>query len=135
MNNQRELHFLNNSPAAYSGQLTGAGSLSVDGGRLTLSGTLTQDAGVFINSGGVLNMDTLQATADVTAQSGTILNLTNGSTLAGRILDDGNGAGDVAVKEASVWSMTGDSVVNYLAWTAGPLISVAEQFHRHRARR
>ncbi|CNE92540.1 autotransporter outer membrane beta-barrel domain-containing protein [Yersinia mollaretii] len=121
VNNQRELHFLNNSPAAYSGQLTGAGSLSVDGGRLTLSGTLTQDAGVFINSGGVLNMDTLQATADVTAQSGTILNLTNGSTLAGRILDDGNGAGDVAVKEASVWSMTGDSVVNYLALDGGTI--------------
>lgn len=45
----------------------------------------------------------------------------NSRTLVGRILDDGNGAGDVAVKEASVWSMTGDSVVNYLALDGGTI--------------
>ncbi|WIF57214.1 autotransporter outer membrane beta-barrel domain-containing protein [Atlantibacter hermannii] len=114
VNNQGHLYYLNNSAAEYSGDITGTGDLTVDGGSLTLTGSLSQDSGVFISSGGVLNMDTLQATADVTAPTGTILNLKNGSTLTGRILDDGTGGGEVTMTDSSVWTLGGDSVVGTL---------------------
>ena len=114
VNNQGHLYYLNNSAAEYSGNITGTGDLTVDGGSLTLTGSLSQNGGVFISSGGVLNMDNLQATADVTAQTGTILNLKNGSTLTGRILDDGTGGGEVTMTDSSVWNLSGDSVVGTL---------------------
>ncbi|RSC59179.1 autotransporter outer membrane beta-barrel domain-containing protein [Citrobacter amalonaticus] len=119
VNNQGHLRYLNNSAAVYNGNITGTGDLSVEGGRLTLGGTLSQDGGVFISSGGVLNMDNLQTRGDVTAQSGTSLNLMNGSTLTGRILDDGTGGGDVTVTGPSVWRLTGDSAVGALTLNAG----------------
>ncbi|WP_410706126.1 autotransporter outer membrane beta-barrel domain-containing protein [Citrobacter amalonaticus] len=119
VNNQGHLRYLNNSAAVYNGNITGTGDLSVEGGRLTLGGTLSQDGGVFISSGGVLNMDSLQTRVDVTAQSGTTLNLMNGSTLTGRILDDGTGGGDVTVTGPSVWRLTGDSAVGALTLNAG----------------
>ena len=56
---------------------------------------------------------------DVTAQSGTTLNLMSGSTLTGRILDDGTGGGDVTVTGPSVWRLTGDSAVGALTLNAG----------------
>ncbi|EKK5923335.1 autotransporter outer membrane beta-barrel domain-containing protein [Enterobacter hormaechei] len=119
VNNQGHLRYLNNSAAVYNGNITGTGDLSVEGGRLTLGGTLSQDGGVFLRSGGELNMDTLQTRGDVTAQSGTTLNLMNGTTLTGRILDDGTGGGDVTVTGPSVWRLTGDSVVGALTLDAG----------------
>ncbi|WP_170997020.1 AIDA repeat-containing protein, partial [Escherichia coli] len=41
--NNGHLHFLNNSAATYTFDLTGTGDLKVDGGHLVLSGTLSQD--------------------------------------------------------------------------------------------
>lgn len=121
VNNQGQLRYLNNSAAVYSGNITGTGNLAVEGGSLTLNGTLSQDGGVFIRSGGVLNMDSLHTQVDVTAQSGTTLNLKNGSTLTGRILDDGTGGGDVSVAGPSVWRLTGDSGVGALSLSGGTI--------------
>ncbi|CAD6181297.1 Adhesin/invasin tibA precursor (Glycoprotein tibA) [Escherichia coli] len=114
VNNQGRLYYLNNSAATYNGNITGAGSLTVESGSLTLGGTLSQEDGIFISKGGTLNMDSLQATAEVTALSGTTLNLMNGSTLTGRILDDGTGGGNVSMTGASVWKLSGDSIVGSL---------------------
>lgn len=119
VNNQGHLRYLNNSAAVYNGNITGTGDLSVEGGSLTLGGTLSQDGGVFISSGGVLNMDSLQTRVDVTGQAGTTLNLMNGTTLTGRILDDGTGGGDVTVTGPAVWRLTGDSAVGALTLNAG----------------
>ena len=121
VNNQGHLRYLNNSAAVYNGNLTGTGDLTVEGGSLTLGGTLSQDGGVFIHSGGSLNMDHLQTRVDVTAQSGTTLNLMNGSTLTGRILNDGTGGGDVSVAGSSVWRLTGDSTVGALSVSGGTI--------------
>ncbi|MBB8177148.1 hypothetical protein HEP09_026305, partial [Escherichia coli] len=60
-----------------------------------LSGTLSQDGGVSIVNSGTMVMDDLQATADLTMQAGTSLSLEQNSTLAGRIVGDGAGAGNV----------------------------------------
>ncbi|EMF1409055.1 AIDA repeat-containing protein, partial [Escherichia coli] len=73
--NNGHLHFLNNSAATYTFDLTGTGDLKVDGGNLMLSGTLSQDGGVSIVNSGTMVMDDLQATADLTMQAGTSLSL------------------------------------------------------------
>ncbi|NEM79191.1 autotransporter outer membrane beta-barrel domain-containing protein, partial [Escherichia coli] len=112
------LHFLNNSAATYTFDLTGTGDLKVDGGHLVLSGTLSQDGGVSIVNSGTMVMDDLQATADLTMQAGTSLSLEQNSTLAGRIVGDGAGAGNVTVR-SSLWELKGDSTVGELTMDNG----------------
>ncbi|EHD5876879.1 autotransporter outer membrane beta-barrel domain-containing protein, partial [Escherichia coli] len=116
--NNGHLHFLNNSAATYTFDLTGTGDLKVDGGNLMLSGTLSQDGGVSIVNSGTMVMDDLQATADLTMQAGTSLSLEQNSTLAGRIVGDGAGAGNVTVR-SSLWELKGDSTVGELTMDNG----------------
>ncbi|EEB1092770.1 autotransporter outer membrane beta-barrel domain-containing protein [Salmonella enterica] len=116
--NNGQLYFLNNSAAIYTGSLTGTGDLKLEGGNLTLSGKLSQDGGIAVLSGGVMTMDNLQATANVTTGAGTTLRLENGSTLTGRITGDNTGTGDVTVRD-SVWQMAGDSAVGALTMDKG----------------
>ncbi|WP_097296185.1 autotransporter outer membrane beta-barrel domain-containing protein [Escherichia coli] len=116
--NNGHLHFLNNSAATYTFDLTGTGDLKVDGCNLMLSGTLSQDGGVSIVNSGTMVMDDLQATADLTMQAGTSLSLEQNSTLAGRIVGDGAGAGNVTVR-SSLWELKGDSTVGELTMDNG----------------
>ncbi|MBW5822994.1 autotransporter outer membrane beta-barrel domain-containing protein [Yersinia enterocolitica] len=118
--NNGHLHFLNNSAATYTGNLTGTGDLKLESGNLTLSGNLSQDGGISIQSSGTMTLDNLQTRANVTTQAGTTLRLENGSTLTGRITGDNTGAGDVAVRN-SVWQLAGDSTVGALAMDKGSI--------------
>jgi outer membrane autotransporter protein len=117
--NNGHLHFLNNSAATYTGSLTGTGDLKLKSGNLTLSGNLSQDGGISIQSSGAMTMDALKANANVTTQSGTTLTLDNGSILTGNVAGDSTGAGDMAVKGASVWHLDGDSTVGALTLDNG----------------
>ncbi|MBJ9340319.1 autotransporter outer membrane beta-barrel domain-containing protein [Citrobacter freundii] len=117
--NEGNLHFLNNTAAAFTGSLTGSGTLTQEGGNTRFSGLLSQDGGIVLQSGGAMTMDALQAKANVTSQSGTTLTLNNGSILTGNVAGDSSGAGDMAVKGASVWHLDGDSTVGALTLDNG----------------
>lgn len=117
--NEGNLHFLNNSAATFAGTLTGTGALTQEGGSTRFSGLLSQDGGIVLKSGGAMTMDALQAKANVTTQSGTTLTLDNGSVLTGNVAGDNTGAGDMAVKGASVWHLDGDSTVGALTLDNG----------------
>ncbi|ELF95389.1 adhesin/invasin TibA autotransporter [Escherichia coli KTE48] len=117
--NEGNLHFLNNSAATFAGILTGTGALTQEGGSTRFSGLLSQDGGIVLKSGGAMTMDALQAKANVTTQSGTTLTLDNGSVLTGNVAGDNTGAGDMAVKGASVWHLDGDSTVGALTLDNG----------------
>lgn len=108
--NNGELHF-NTSTASnsFNGELTGSGSLYKEGSStLTLSGTLAQAGGIFLQ-GGSLIMDGLNAVANITAQSGTLLHLQNNTTLTGFIDPT-----DMIIDKGSVWTMTGNSLLDNL---------------------
>ncbi|ELZ5564290.1 autotransporter outer membrane beta-barrel domain-containing protein [Escherichia coli] len=117
--NEGDLYFLNNSAATFAGTLTGTGTLTQEGGSTRFSGLLSQDGGIFLKSGGAMTMDALQANANVTTQSGTTLTLDNGTILTGNVAGDNTGAGDMAVKGASVWHLDGDSTVGALTLDNG----------------
>ena len=117
--NEGNLHFLNNSAAAFTGTLTGSGTLTQEGGNTRFSGLLSQDGGIALENGGAMTMDALQAKANVTTQSGTTLTLDNGTILTGNVAGDNTGAGDMAVKGASVWHLDGDSTVGALTLDNG----------------
>ena len=117
--NEGNLYFLNNSAAIFAGTLTGTGTLTQEGGSTRFSGLLSQDGGIALQSGGAMTMDALQAKANVTTQSGTTLTLDNGSILTGNVVGDNTGAGDMAVKGASVWHLDGDSTVGALTLDNG----------------
>lgn len=117
--NEGNLHFLNNSDATFTGTLTGTGTLTQEGGSTRFSGLLSQDGGIVLQSGGAMTMDALKANANVTTQSGTTLTLDNGSILTGNVAGDSTGAGDMAVKGASVWHLDGDSTVGALTLDNG----------------
>ncbi len=117
--NEGNLYYLNNSAATFAGTLTGTGTLTQEGGSTRFSGLLSQDGGIFLKSGGAMTMDALQANANVTTQSGTILTLDNGTILTGNVAGDNTGAGDMAVKGASVWHLDGDSTVGALTLDNG----------------
>ncbi|WP_370608751.1 autotransporter outer membrane beta-barrel domain-containing protein [Citrobacter portucalensis] len=117
--NEGNLHFLNNSAATFAGTLTGTGTLTQEGGSTRFSGLLSQDGGIVLQSGGAMTMDALKANANVTTQSGTTLTLDNGSILTGNVAGDSTGAGDMAVKGASVWHLDGDSTVGALTLDNG----------------
>lgn len=117
--NEGNLHFLNNSAATFAGTLTGTGALTQEGGSTRFSGLLSQFGGIVLKSGGAMTMDALQAKANVTTQSGTTLTLDNGSVLTGNVAGDNTGAGDMAVKGASVWHLDGDSTVGALTLDNG----------------
>ncbi|TGB52619.1 autotransporter outer membrane beta-barrel domain-containing protein [Escherichia sp. E5028] len=117
--NEGDLYFLNNSAATFAGTLTGTGTLTQEGGSTRFSGLLSQDGGIFLKSGGAMTMDALQANANVTTQSGTTLTLDNGTILTGNFAGDNTGAGDMAVKGASVWHLDGDSTVGALTLDNG----------------
>lgn len=57
----------------------GAGTLTQEGGSTRFSGLLSQEGGIVLQGGGAMTMDALQAKANVTTQSDTILTLDNGS--------------------------------------------------------
>ncbi|MXF13828.1 autotransporter outer membrane beta-barrel domain-containing protein [Escherichia coli] len=117
--NEGNLYYLNNSAATFAGTLTGTGTLTQEGGGTRFSGLLSQDGGIFLQSGGAMTMDALQAKANVTTQSGTTLTLDNGTILTGNVAGDNTGAGDMAVKGASVWHLDGDSTVGALTLDNG----------------
>ena len=117
--NEGNLYYLNNSAATFAGTLTGTGTLTQEGGGTRFSGLLSQDGGIFLKSGGAMTMDALQAKANVTTQSGTTLTLDNGTILTGNVAGDSTGAGDMAVKGASVWHLDGDSTVGALTLDNG----------------
>ncbi|HBA7815203.1 TPA: autotransporter outer membrane beta-barrel domain-containing protein [Escherichia coli] len=117
--NEGNLYFLNNSASTFAGTLTGTGTLTQEGGSIRFSGLLSQDGGIVLQSGGAMTMDSLQANANVTTQSGTTLTLDNGSILTGNVAGDNTGAGDMAVKGASVWHLDGDSTVGALTLDNG----------------
>ncbi|HCB8234637.1 TPA: autotransporter outer membrane beta-barrel domain-containing protein [Escherichia coli] len=117
--NEGNLYYLNNSAATFAGTLTGTGTLTQEGGGTRFSGLLSQDGGIFLKSGGAMTMDALQAKANVTTQSGTTLTLDNGTILTGNVAGDNTGAGDMAVKGASVWHLDGDSTVGALTLDNG----------------
>ncbi|WP_442879436.1 autotransporter outer membrane beta-barrel domain-containing protein [Citrobacter sp.] len=117
--NEGNLHFLNNTAAAFTGSLTGSGTLTQEGGNTRFSGLLSQDGGIALQSGGAMTMDALQAKANVMTQSGTTLTLDNGTILTGNVAGDSTGAGDMAVKGASVWHLDGDSTVGALTLDNG----------------
>ncbi len=117
--NEGDLYFLNNSAATFAGTLTGTGTLTQEGGSTRFSGLLSQDGGIFLKSGGAMTMDALQANANVTTQSSTTLTLDNGTILTGNVAGDNTGAGDMAVKGASVWHLDGDSTVGALTLDNG----------------
>ncbi|WP_371683354.1 autotransporter outer membrane beta-barrel domain-containing protein [Citrobacter sp. wls711] len=117
--NEGNLYYLNNSAAAFSGTLTGSGTLTQEGGNTRFSGLLSQDGGIVLRSGGAMTMDALQAKANVTTQSGTTLTLDNGTILTGNVAGDSTGAGDMAIKGASVWHLDGDSTVGALTLDNG----------------
>lgn len=117
--NEGNLRFLNNSAAAFTGSLTGSGTLTQEGGSTRFSGLLSQDGGIALQNGAAMTMDALKAKANVTAQAGTTLTLDNGTTLTGSIVGDASGAGDVAVKGGSAWHLDGDSNVNSLTMDNG----------------
>lgn len=117
--NEGNLLFLNNSAADFTGSLTGSGTLTQEGGNTRFSGLLSQDGGIALQNGGAMTMDALQAKANVTTQAGTTLTLDNGSILTGSIAGDASGAGDVAVKDGSIWHLDGDSNVNSLTMDNG----------------
>lgn len=117
--NEGNLYYLNNSTATFTGTLTGTGTLTQEGGNTRFSGLLSQDGGIFLQSGGAMTMDALQAKANVTTQSGTTLTLDNGTILTGNVAGDNTGAGDMAVKGASVWHLDGDSTVGALTLDNG----------------
>ncbi|MBB7735347.1 autotransporter adhesin/invasin glycoprotein TibA [Escherichia coli] len=116
--NEGNLYFLN-SDADFTGSLTGSGTLTQEGGSTRFSGLLSQDGGIALQSGGAMTMDALQAEANVTTQSGTTLTLDNGTILTGNVAGDSTGAGDMAVKGASVWHLDGDSTVGALTLDNG----------------
>ncbi|HED2478788.1 TPA: autotransporter outer membrane beta-barrel domain-containing protein, partial [Citrobacter youngae] len=117
--NEGNLYFLNNSAATFRGTLTGTGTLTQEGGSTRFSGLLSQDGGIALQSGGAMTMDALQAKANVTTQSGTTLTLDNGTILTGNVAGDSTGAGDMAIKGASVWHLDGDSTVGALTLDNG----------------
>ncbi|MFU0779284.1 MAG: Autotransporter outer membrane beta-barrel domain-containing protein [Citrobacter braakii] len=117
--NEGNLYFLNNSAATFTGTLTGSGILTQEGGSTRFSGLLSQDGGIALQSGGAMTMDALQAKANVTTQSGTTLTLDNGTILTGNVAGDSTGAGDMAIKGASVWHLDGDSTVGALTLDNG----------------
>ncbi|QLY69366.1 autotransporter outer membrane beta-barrel domain-containing protein [Citrobacter freundii] len=117
--NEGNLYYLNNSAAAFAGTLTGTGTLTQEGGSTRFSGLLSQDGGIVLKSGGAMTMDALQAKANVTTQSGTTLTLDNGTILTGNVAGDSTGAGDMAIKGASVWHLDGDSTVGALTLDNG----------------
>ncbi len=117
--NEGNLHFLNNTAAAFTGTLTGSGTLTQEGGNTRFSGLLSQDGGIALQNGGAMTMDALKAKANVTTQSGTTLTLDNGTILTGSVAGDSTGAGDMAVKGASVWHLDGDSTVGALTLDNG----------------
>ncbi|WP_431732362.1 autotransporter outer membrane beta-barrel domain-containing protein [Citrobacter portucalensis] len=117
--NEGNLFFLNNTAAAFTGSLTGSGTLTQEGGNTRFSGLLSQDGGIALKNGGAMTMDALQAKANVTTQSGTTLTLDNGSILTGNVAGDSTGAGDMTVKGASVWHLDGDSTVGALTLDNG----------------
>ena len=117
--NEGNLYFLNNSAATFTGTLTGSGILTQEGGNTRFSGLLSQDGGIALQSGGAMTMDALQAKANVTTQSGTTLTLDNGTILTGNVAGDSTGAGDMAIKGASVWHLDGDSTVGALTLDNG----------------
>ena len=117
--NEGNLYFLNNSAATFAGTLTGTGTLTQEGGSTRFSGLLSQDGGIALQSGGAMTMDALQAKANVTTQSGTTLTLDNGTILTGNVAGDITGAGDMAIKGASVWHLDGDSTVGALTLDNG----------------
>lgn len=117
--NEGNLYYLNNSAADFSGTLTGTGTLTQEGGSTRFSGLLSQDGGIALQSGGAMTMDALQAKANVTTQSGTTLTLDNGTILTGNVAGDSTGAGDMAIKGASVWHLDGDSTVGALTLDNG----------------
>ena len=117
--NEGNLYFLNNSAATFAGTLTGTGTLTQEGGSTRFSGLLSQDGGIALQSGGAMTMDALQAKANVTTQSGTTLTLDNGTILTGNVAGDSTGAGDMAIKGASVWHLDGDSTVGALTLDNG----------------
>ena len=117
--NEGNLYFLNNTAAAFTGSLTGSGTLTQEGGNTRFSGLLSQDGGIALKNGGAMTMDALQAKANVTTQSGTTLTLDHGSILTGNVAGDATGAGDMAVKGASVWHLDGDSTVGALTLDNG----------------
>ncbi|HDQ1654033.1 TPA: autotransporter outer membrane beta-barrel domain-containing protein, partial [Escherichia coli] len=117
--NEGNLYFLNNSAATFTGSLTGSGTLTQEGGNTRFSGLLSQDGGIALQSGGAMTMDALQANANVTTQSGTTLTLDNGTILTGNVAGDSTGAGDMAIKGASVWHLDGDSTVGALTLDNG----------------
>ncbi|NKD23846.1 autotransporter outer membrane beta-barrel domain-containing protein [Citrobacter freundii] len=117
--NEGNLFFLNNTAAAFTGSLTGSGTLTQEGGNTRFSGLLSQDGGIALKNGGAMTMDVLQAKANVTTQSGTTLTLDNGSILTGNVAGESTGAGDMTVKGASVWHLDGDSTVGALTLDNG----------------
>lgn len=117
--NEGNLHFLNNSATTFAGTLTGTGTLTQEGGSTRFSGLLSQEGGIVLQSGGAMTMDALKANANVTTQSGTTLTLDNGTILTGNVAGDNTGAGDMAVKGASVWHLDGDSTVGALTLDNG----------------
>ncbi|MFQ0832978.1 autotransporter outer membrane beta-barrel domain-containing protein [Citrobacter gillenii] len=117
--NEGNLYYLNNSAAAFAGTLTGTGTLTQEGGSTRFSGLLSQDGGIVLKSGGAMTMDALQAKANVTTLSGTTLTLDNGTILTGNVAGDSTGAGDMAIKGASVWHLDGDSTVGALTLDNG----------------
>lgn len=117
--NEGNLYFLNNSASTFAGTLTGTGTLTQEGGNTSFSGLLSQDGGIALKSGGAMTMDALQAKANVTTQSGTTLTLDNGTILTGNVAGDSTGAGDMAIKDASVWHLDGDSTVGALTLDNG----------------
>lgn len=117
--NEGNLYYLNNSAATFAGTLTGTGTLTQEGGSTRFSGLLSQDGGITLKSGGAMTMDALQAKANVTTQSGTTLTLDNGTILTGNVAGDSTGAGDMAIKGASVWHLDGDSTVGALTLDNG----------------
>lgn len=117
--NEGNLYFLNNSAATFVGTLAGTGTLTQEGGNTRFSGLLSQGGGIALQSGGAMTMDALQAKANVTTQPGTTLTLDNGSILTGNVAGDATGAGDMAVKGASVWHLDGDSTVGALTLDNG----------------
>lgn len=117
--NEGNLYFLNNTAAAFTGSLTGSGTLTQEGGNTRFSGLLSQDGGIALKNGGAMTMDALQAKANVTTQSGTTLTLDNGSILTGNVAGGSTGAGDMTVKGASVWHLDGDSTVGALTLDNG----------------
>ncbi|HHL3258816.1 TPA: autotransporter outer membrane beta-barrel domain-containing protein [Citrobacter braakii] len=117
--NEGNLYFLNNSAATFTGTLTGSGILTQEGGSTRFSGLLSQDGGIALQNGGAMTMDALQAKANVTTQSGTTLTLDNGTILTGNVAGDSTGAGDMAIKGASVWHLDGDSTVGALTLDNG----------------